>query len=682
MKKIKCFISFILIMLLALQMQGQVNMPIRKIAGTDYYYYKVSAKETIFGISKKLNITQDEMLKYNPSLIDGLKKDAVLFFPVELFSNKTEQKNIVAHQPKPTAFTHVVEKGETLYGIAKMYNVTPEDISAKNPGTANGIKTGQVLSIPQPALSNSDVAKSETSNQNIGDAAKEPVKAPTTTIYHTIKKGETLFSLSNQFNTTIEKILELNPGVSPTNFKINEVIKIATNTRQTVEQEKTITQFEYYEVKKGDTFYSVAKSNNLSAEELEAANPNIDKLKKGKTIQIPVVKKEKVLVKETEGTQAELADNDSPKINQIYQNVHSKNSPNELNVGLLLPYMLKSTNPSKAAKLYTEFYKGFLIAVDEVRKTQNKKINIFTYDTEGSQKVLENILAKPEMKKLDLIFAPNEDDQIDRICKFGKENNINVINNFSLKNEDYSVNPKIFQVNIPPSFFYAEVLEWMKSEFKDYDIVYLEENNGDIKDFAQEMKDQLPATFGKRFHVLKYDQLLPYDDVDAILEPGKKYLFVPSSATKVSLAYIIPSLKKVKEERVDIDTSLFGYPEWGTYLSSYRNDLQTLDTYFYTRFFINEEDGDYKAFEKLYKDWYNEDMINAMPSFGTLGYDSGKFFLESLLKNKDFNNGGIIYNGLQNDFNFERINNWSGFVNKAVYFVHLSPNSLIEKIAR
>lgn len=105
-----------------------MNMPKKTIGNTEFYCYTVQAKETIFGISKKLNITQEDLMKYNPSIVNGLKKDFILLIPVKLIDNKQENTDIVTTESK--TFTHIVEKGQTLYGLAKTYNVSQDAIIA------------------------------------------------------------------------------------------------------------------------------------------------------------------------------------------------------------------------------------------------------------------------------------------------------------------------------------------------------------------------------------------------------------------------------------------------------------------------------------------------------------------------------------------------------------------------
>lgn len=51
----------------------------------DYYYRIVQKKETIYGIARELNIPKEDIVKYNPSVATGLKKDQVLYFPVDAY---------------------------------------------------------------------------------------------------------------------------------------------------------------------------------------------------------------------------------------------------------------------------------------------------------------------------------------------------------------------------------------------------------------------------------------------------------------------------------------------------------------------------------------------------------------------------------------------------------------------
>ncbi len=667
-----------------LELNAQINtLPKRTIGGSEFYYYKVKAKETIYGISKKFNITKEDMIKYNPSLVDGLKKDYILLFPASAFPTiptKDEDNNIEVEN-----FTHVVAKGETLYGLSKTYNVSQEAIIELNPSAERGLKSGQTLIIPQPKSKENDNNNTASITDNYTDSTKkERQEAPTSEfVFHTIQKGETLFGLSKKYDTTIEKILELNPGISPSNFKTGEVVKVSPNSLKPELKEATVTEMIPYVAQKGDNFKSIAEANDIAEEDLIAANPNMSKVKKGKTVQLPLEKKDSILILPHEGTTTELQDNESERIKEIYDSVHDINSDNEINIALLLPYMLNKAQQSKQARLYTEFYKGFLMAIDDVSSNCGKKINIFTYDTEDSDAKLKAILDKEELKSMDMIFASEEISQIEEIGRFCKENKVYMINSFSLKTESYNENPFMFQVNIPQSFMHADVYDWFDSKFADYEVVFIHKKGTTKKDFANDLIAHVTQKNSAQMHQIEYNSTLVTDVFKQMLEPGKKYLLVPTSGTKAVMSQIAPAIKRIKADSIGVETAVLGYPEWVTYMEDWKESFHEIDTYIYSRFFVNPQDDKVERFEKKYEQWYGENMMNAVPRFGFLGYDTGMYFLKSLCNNgKDFNKTEIKYDGLQTNFKFERISNWSGFVNKSVYFIHFMPNGKLDITTR
>ena len=98
-------------------------------------------------------------------------------------------------------FMHTVTKGQSLYSIASMYNVTIDEIVRLNPGSEERIKAGEALKIPQ----------------------KEDNGQPA---YHTIQAGETLYKLTVHYGVSAQDICRANPGLSAKNFRIGQVIAI------------------------------------------------------------------------------------------------------------------------------------------------------------------------------------------------------------------------------------------------------------------------------------------------------------------------------------------------------------------------------------------------------------------------------------------------------------------------
>lgn len=70
-----------------------LDLPVKRVNGRQYYYYKVRNKETVYGVSRKLGVSREEIVRYNPSMADGLKRGAILYFPVDEFADRTSENS-------------------------------------------------------------------------------------------------------------------------------------------------------------------------------------------------------------------------------------------------------------------------------------------------------------------------------------------------------------------------------------------------------------------------------------------------------------------------------------------------------------------------------------------------------------------------------------------------------------
>ena len=122
---------------------------------------------------------------------------------------------VSAKQEKYTK--HTVAKGETINMIAQKYKVTPYDIYKLNPDSQNGIQLDSVLLIPSSAVETTSyvapkATSSTTQNSN-----------PTT---HLVQPKETLYSLSKQYDITIDELKAANGDLLKEGLKIGQNLKI------------------------------------------------------------------------------------------------------------------------------------------------------------------------------------------------------------------------------------------------------------------------------------------------------------------------------------------------------------------------------------------------------------------------------------------------------------------------
>lgn len=515
-------------------------------------------------------------------------------------------------------FLHTVTKGQSLYSISSMYNVTIDDIVRLNPGSDKQIREGAALKIPQATNNNSE----------------KPV-------FHTIQAGETLYRLSVKYNITTQAICQANPGLSTENFRTGQVIiiPVKSETKQvqdvpqaTKKEEETIVNMndwkDMHKVERKETIFSISREYGITEEELIAANPELKKgkLKKGTFLFIPYGKNEKQAQQQETTTPVKELTNEEA----FSQNEELKKDIKTIKAAVLLPFMAgSSTNQDEQLRM-VEYYEGFLMAVDSLKK-QGVSIDLYTYDTKGKTATTNNILAKKEMKEMDIIFGPANTQDIDALAAFADKNNIRLVVPFAPKVDEVFKNPHIYQVNTPQSYLYSEVYEHFTRKFSDCNVIFLNASNGDREkdDFIKGLKTEL------RNDGISYRDFTVTDnfyELTTVMDTLRNNVFIPTSGKSTALVKILPQLTQIRREKPHYMMNLFGYPEWQTYTNDYLASFYEIDTYFYSSFYTNNLFPAAVNFTHSYRRWYSKDMANIYPKYGMLGYDTGYFFLKGLSK--------------------------------------------------
>lgn len=123
-----------------------LDLPVKRVNGHDYYFYEVKRGETLLQIAEKLNIPRESILRYNPAAADGLRPGTNLYLPVEKFADDNKKNAGVSDDG--SMLRYKVERGETLYGIAYRFGITPSRIIELNPKADYGVKAGDILLLP------------------------------------------------------------------------------------------------------------------------------------------------------------------------------------------------------------------------------------------------------------------------------------------------------------------------------------------------------------------------------------------------------------------------------------------------------------------------------------------------------------------------------------------------------
>ena len=116
----------------------------------DTIYHEVLKKETLYALTKKYELSEAQLIKYNPVLIGGLKVGMTVKIPVELKSVKDESLIQFESPIEDSLELHEVQPKETLYFLSKKYNVSIDSIQMVNNGLTEGLRVGSSIRIPIP----------------------------------------------------------------------------------------------------------------------------------------------------------------------------------------------------------------------------------------------------------------------------------------------------------------------------------------------------------------------------------------------------------------------------------------------------------------------------------------------------------------------------------------------------
>lgn len=204
----------------------------------------VEPKETLYSLTKKYNLTLEDIFNLNPDVAtNGLKEYSII--KVKKETQITENKAIISEK-KPIQETkipikntetlpdgtiiHEVVSGETLFGLARKYNVSVKELTETNPSTKDGLKIGQKLTIKPQDIQK----KSETSVEKKKEVVIEPIKTekkvennkPQNPAEHIVKSGDNIVKIAEKYGIKIEELLEDNSFLIDNDLLEGQKLKI------------------------------------------------------------------------------------------------------------------------------------------------------------------------------------------------------------------------------------------------------------------------------------------------------------------------------------------------------------------------------------------------------------------------------------------------------------------------
>jgi len=413
--------------------------------------------------------------------------------------------------------THEVKAGETIYSISKQYGVTEQAIYSLNPDAKNGLKSNSVLIIP--------------SEGNTTVQEKVSFKK------HRVKRKETLFSIAQRYNVTVDQLKKYNKELYSRPLKKGERIQIPiieivpreTNTSVTTVETKTSSQGKHT-VEPKETKYGIARKYGITLAELEALNPLMgENLQTGTVLNVPenpviesaTIEDEnyefyEVLPKEgffrlkvklglsqeeiialnpyakdglKEGMilkiPKESASEDGSKTIIVNLEDGIKNYKKK-KIAVMLPFQLTKSDRDSlknnadlirengALRVALDFYSGVLMAA-EFARDKGISVEIDVYDTEGKSDKVSSIISRNDFGDVDAVIGPLLQRNVERAASELKRTDTPIFS--PLSNREIKISANLFQTLPSDEMLQKAMLNYLRDNSQGKNVIIISDSN-------------------------------------------------------------------------------------------------------------------------------------------------------------------------------------------------------------
>ncbi|MGJ5642252.1 LysM peptidoglycan-binding domain-containing protein [Formosa sp. S-31] len=477
------------------------------VLAQNYTTHKVKQNEKIEDIAKTYLVSVYDIYTLNPDAKNGIKPNMVLIIPkTKVQAEITTVKERTGYKP------HRVKRKETLYSIAKQYNVTPDDIKRENTFLySEPLKKGTKIRIP--VYKTKQVL--EEVNQPL-DVAKDYVVLP--------KEGK--WRVAYKFGITIEELDALNPELGEV-LKVGDTIKVPNIDRTS---EKAVEEnFDYYEVQPKEGFYRLKVKLGLTQNELEALNPGLAEsgLKAGMVLKVPKKVDNDVIGMISDET---VVASDLTK-RQFY--------PMQKHIAVMLPFRLKGVSFDSISgtmaqiqkdsylNFSLDFHSGVIMALDSLKKLGvNVKVDV--YDTENKTSTISDLMRANNFEELDAVIGPLTQTDVEYTSSQLSRYNIPVVSPIT---KYVKGSENTFQSRPSEAMLKARIIRYFKERDTLTNTILVFDNKSLLQ--SSELKSAFPLAASVQSRKDKDGKEAHYilvDDIAKLLKPGKNVVFLETES--------------------------------------------------------------------------------------------------------------------------------------------------------
>ena len=568
-------------------------------------------------------------------------------------------------------YVHTVKSGDTLYSLAKTYEVSEDLIRQHNANMGSELKIDQTVKIPVP--------------ESAQKSAKAEKRRKRDFLTHKVQAGQTLYAIARDYNISVATLREDNPSLNPQSLPVGETLWIRraavgkSNEQQTqaeiAEYAATLNSvtdddgYDHHVVQPGETIYSLSRRFGITEEEFARLNDVSAGLKAGAMIRIP----------RPEQAEEEVVEVEQP---QSTADVHFRAlaSTEPLNVALMLPMNIEN----RANASYVEFYQGFLLGMETLKNTGRGESKLTVYNTSHDQLKVDEIVRSTMFEGTNLIVGPVYEDELAPVIRYAEQNSVPVVS--PLANISAVESPALYQLSPSAERKYDKVADLVNGEHEIF-MIYADSYD---EEFEAEAKQLL---HGRPYHSYTYsfdDQKSKFrartadapfdviDGMDTVLMSETPRLFIVLANKEVDVDRILGTISSSKvaisERSIPCaEYTVLGTSRWGRFsnidhTTYFNNNVVMISTYHAKR-----DAQAVREFDSRYIEAYG-----SLPSlYAYRGYDAAILFCGGMRGDIEYNMLDKRYTPLQTVYKFVQEGENGKYVNQEWMRINYNSNYTI-----
>lgn len=541
-------------------------------------------------------------------------------------------------------YVHIVQGGNTLYGIHRLYNILVEDIIAANPQAKNGLAEGQRILVPIPGVES----------------------LPENLVLHKVVAQETMYGIAKKYGTTVERLVELNPGIE-NGLKVDQEISVpyklpVGKVGQTpIEQQKVKITFSDTTIKhtvlKGETLYSISKRFMVPTSEIQKLNNmRNDRLRPGDVINIPIKKEriEKVEIREVLPAKSTRNVDDTTRIVPSKKDSIFLFKKKEVyNVAMLMPLFLKRGEGSSPAisNLAAEYYMGARFAIDSLQEL-GLKAKMYIHDSKNDSASVIELLKKPEFAEMDLIIGPFFASNAEYVAKWAKDHGVRMVCPVATSYEILRNNPFVYEAVTSDVTLNEKLAKFIAATHNNEQIILITPDSEKDKVLSQSLRNGFNALSKNQDSLPKIIETTT-KDFTTFIKPNTNYHIIYLCSDKTEVGLFLSNLNQTTIANESVSVTVYGTKDWEYFSNLTDEHLAKFKVHCATPYDLNYKNDRTKNFDKSYRKSYRTQVSK----MALQGYDVTMFYCQSLLMGK------TPRKGIMNNFIMEQKGEGNGYEN-------------------